>query len=199
MFWIYLSSTSSVSHHRKLNISTFDAVPNRRPHSWYSISTSKVLDIRGRYAQWNLLNRGAAESTEPVPLVLRNENFTKAGIDSYSYLHHTVPQLHGAQHVIYAVANTVVISQRGDRQSVLCDQVTILPYPDQWLTCAMSCVDARWGAYVQPNGANQVASVVNLCGAIRARLLELATVQVLAYDPALVKNVTALHRSTKGF
>lgn len=204
---------------RKLNVCTFDAVPGREVRPWFAISTSKVLEVRGRYAQWNLLRRSttttavenrttttAPAPTDPFvaggaarrpPLTLRGEEFVQAGIDTYSYLHHTVPQLHGPNDVLYAVANTLVISERGDKQYMLCDQVTLLPFPEQWLTNALACVDAKWKAYAQPSGAPQLFSTVRLANAIHARLLERARSDIVAYDGDLVQRVLALHYATK--
>lgn len=199
----------------KLNISTFDAVPGRAPRSWFSISTSKVLDVRGRYAQWNLLSHTTststtATSTTVTPAVngggsavrgsavrmLRTDEYIRVGIDPYSYLHHSIPQLRTANDVFYAVANTVVVSQRGDRQSVLCDQVTMVPYTEAWLTCAMACVDAGWKVYARADGRQHAYSTMLLCQGIHRRLLERAHSEVVAYDHDLVKKVFALHGAT---
>lgn len=131
-----------------------------------------------------------------APRMLRTDEYTRVGIDPYSYLHHSVPQLRTAEEVLYAVANTVVVSQRGDRESVLCDQVTMLPYTEAWLTCAMACVDAGWKVYSRPDGKQHVYSTIRHCSGIHRRLMERAQSDVIEYDRDLVDKVFALHRAT---
>jgi hypothetical protein len=169
-----------------LEVGSFDADPDREQHDWNEVATARSLHVRGNSAHWELL-KGTSINGAPLG-DLAEGTFVRAAIDSYSYVQPSCPQSRtGAP--VYAVANTVIESVRGEVTRITCDQVTIIPHSEEWLVGALRCVDRAFDGMT-------CAGAESLCTSIRQRLHAHARSPSVSLDANLVNALQRMHAHT---
>lgn len=167
-----LNAYCAHQRYRCLTVGNIDYIPENETqhHQWYEISLPRQTNLHGYYAKWELLQSKLAIDTRASPSDQKKEEgettaasksvvksfaeeeWSRAKIDYYSYLAYSYPQFKDPtrEGPVYAVANAVLISQRGeDRVNINCDQVTFLPYDEHTLLLIMVSISQRWMTYVQ--------------------------------------------------
>lgn len=138
-------------------------LPAQRKHEYKEVFGDKGTNVRGVYAKWGLLNSALNLSSEgnthekaigdeiEEQVTKGKDEFHKlkwddAQIGPDCFLKNSFPKLvlrrneiRDPEKTVYGIANNVIVSKRGRGVVyVTCNQVTLLPYPKNWLIMVMA-------------------------------------------------------------